>query len=63
MKERARSILESILEKGSIKSKTLIEEFNISKRTLYYDIEDINYFIKDCGEVRNINHAFSFINQ
>lgn len=61
MKERARSILESILEKGSIKSKTLIEEFNISKRTLYYDIEDINYFIKDCGEVRNINHAFSFI--
>ena len=61
MKERARSILGSILEKGSIKSKALIEEFNISKRTLYYDIEDINYFIKDCGEVRNINHAFSFI--
>ena len=51
MKERARSILESILEKGSIKSKTLIEEFNISKWTLYYDIEDINYFIKDCGEI------------
>ena len=61
MRERSEKILKVILDKGSIKLQELIEMFGISKRTLYYNIEDINYDIKDCGEVKSINHVFSFV--
>lgn len=61
MKERSEKILKVILDKGSMKLQELIEIFSISKRTLYYNIEDINYDIKDCGEVKSINHVFSFV--
>lgn len=61
MRERSEKILKIILDKGSIELQELIEIFNISKRAIYYNIEDINYDIKDCGKVKSINSAFSFV--
>lgn len=60
MKERAKQILSFIVENKSVALKELLERFNISKRTLYYDIKSINLSLKDIGEIKNIDHQFSF---
>lgn len=51
MNDRQKNILERILSNEYISFSSLIEELGISKRTLYYDIERINYEIRDFGEV------------
>ncbi|GAA4294930.1 BglG family transcription antiterminator [Anaerocolumna aminovalerica] len=61
MKEREKQILEFIIENRRVKLDQLVKQFDISKRTLYYDIQSINYYIKSAGEIKNINHEFSFI--
>lgn len=61
MKEREKQILEFIIENRRVKINELVKQFEISKRTLYYDIQSINYFIKSAGEIKNINHEFSFV--
>lgn len=61
MKDRERQILEYIIEYNKVSLSNLLKNFQISKRTLYYDIEAINYHIRDCGQIKNINRYFSYI--
>lgn len=61
MKEREKQILEFIIENRRVKLEELVKQFDVSKRTLYYDIQSINYFIKSAGEIKNIEHEFSFV--
>lgn len=61
MKERERQILEYIIESNKVSLPVLLRIFVISKRTLYYDIESINYYIRNCGQIKNINRHFCYI--
>lgn len=61
MKKRAKEILDFIIENRNVSADELIYKFKISRRTLYYDINLINYDIKNFGEIKNINHNFTFI--
>ena len=60
MKERTKKILEYIVENKRVSCSEIQEKFNISKRTVYYDIETINDNINSFGTVKNIEHKFSF---
>lgn len=42
MKERAKKILDFIIKNNNVTSQELQEKFNVSKRTIYYDILAIN---------------------
>ncbi|WP_131086907.1 HTH domain-containing protein, partial [Clostridioides difficile] len=42
MKERAKKILDFIIKNNNVTSQELKEQFNVSKRTIYYDILAIN---------------------
>lgn len=61
MKDRERQILEYIIEYNKVPLQVLLDTFHISKRTLYYDIEAINFHIRECGQIKNINRYFSYI--
>ncbi|SHK25750.1 Transcriptional antiterminator [Clostridium cavendishii DSM 21758] len=61
MKEREKQILEFIIENEGIELCKILEHFSISKRTLYYDIQSINYYIKSAGIIKNIKHGFFFV--
>ena len=61
MKPREKNILEYIIENNKVLMEDLLEKFHISKRTLYYDIESINYHIKNRGQIKNINRNFCYI--
>lgn len=61
MKEREANILAYIIENDRVNLDQLLQEFMISKRTLYYDIEAINYHIRNCGQVKNINRNFCYV--
>lgn len=60
MKERERNILFAILQNDGETTETLLNQFHISKRTLYYDIQDINDQIQTYGKIRNIGQTFFF---
>lgn len=61
MKERENRILEYIIEYNRAGLDQLLQEFAISKRTLYYDIESINYHIRNCGQIKNIERSFCYV--
>ncbi|MBS6374447.1 MAG: PTS sugar transporter subunit IIA [Erysipelotrichaceae bacterium] len=61
MKERENRILEYIIEHNRVGLEELLQEFSISKRTLYYDIESINYHIRNCGQIKNIERSFCYV--
>lgn len=45
--ERSTAILHELVRRdGYLSVKELIKKFNISRRTVYYDIEKINYWLK-----------------
>ena len=60
MKEREKRILDFIIEKERVSLKELLEEFNISKRTLYYDIKSVNYQLAGTGRIENLDHKFTY---
>ncbi len=60
MKEREKKILDFIIEKERVSLKELLEEFNISKRTLYYDIKSVNYELAGIGRIENLDHKFTY---
>ena len=61
MKEREKEILDFIIENKQVSSEDILNKFQISKRTLYYDIKSINYEIKKYGQIKNINHKFAYV--
>lgn len=60
MKERERNILFSVLQNDGETTEALLNQFHISKRTLYYDIQRINNQIQTYGKIKNIGQTFFF---
>ncbi|HCQ5967911.1 BglG family transcription antiterminator [Clostridioides difficile] len=60
MKERAKKILDFIIKNNNVTSQELQERFNVSKRTIYYDILAINEQLGKSGNIKNIKHKFIF---
>ncbi|WP_333953565.1 BglG family transcription antiterminator [Clostridioides difficile] len=60
MKERAKKILDFIIKNNNVTSQELQEKFNVSKRTIYYDILAINKQIGKSGNIKNVKHKFIF---
>lgn len=60
MKERAKKILAFIIKNNNVTSQELQEKFNVSKRTIYYDILAINEQLGKSGNIKNVKHKFIF---
>lgn len=60
MKERAKKILDFIIKNNNVTSQELQEKFNVSKRTIYYDILAINEQLGKSGNIKNLKHKFIF---
>ncbi|EGT3782918.1 TPA: transcription antiterminator [Clostridioides difficile] len=60
MKERAKKILDFIIKNNNVTSQELQEKFNVSKRTIYYDILAINEQLGKNGNIKNVKHKFIF---
>ncbi|HFL3556702.1 TPA: transcription antiterminator [Clostridioides difficile] len=60
MKERAKKILDFIIKNNNVTSQELQEKFNVSKRTIYYDILAINEQLGKSGNIKNVKHKFIF---
>ncbi|VIF66339.1 PTS system fructose/mannitol-family transporter subunit IIAB [Clostridioides difficile] len=60
MKERAKKILDFIIKNNNVTSQELQKKFNVSKRTIYYDILAINKQLGKNGNIKNIKHKFIF---
>ncbi|MGO0900572.1 BglG family transcription antiterminator [Clostridioides difficile] len=60
MKERAKKILGFIIKNNNVTSQELQEKFNVSKRTIYYDILAINEQLGKNGNIKNVKHKFTF---
>ncbi|PBF06782.1 bifunctional protein [Clostridioides difficile] len=60
MKERAKKILDFIIKNNNVTSQELQEQFNVSKRTIYYDILAINKQLGKSGNIKNVKHKFIF---
>lgn len=60
MKERAKKILDFIIKNNNVTSQELQEKFNVSKRTIYYDILAINEQLGKSGNIKNVKHKFTF---
>ncbi|TQW49245.1 BglG family transcription antiterminator [Clostridioides difficile] len=61
MKERAKKILDFIIKNNNVTSQELQEKFNVSKRTIYYDILAINEQLGKSGNIKNVKHKFIFV--
>ncbi|WP_409482459.1 PTS sugar transporter subunit IIA [Helcococcus ovis] len=60
MKKRQKEILNYIFNNQNIDFDYILKKFNISKRTLYYDIEDINYEIKKHGKLEKLDNLLIY---
>lgn len=61
MKRRQLQILEKVIQEEKSSFNEMLKYFNISNRTLYYDIKDINYEIKKFGELKKVNDTIFYI--
>lgn len=61
MRKRQYEILDYIFEHNSASLEELTELFGISKRTLYYDLKEINGEITPSAEVRNLKRKFQLV--
>lgn len=61
MKRRQLQILEKVIQEEKSSFKEILNNFDISNRTLYYDIKDINYEIKKYGELKKVNDDLFYI--
>ncbi|PBH23232.1 bifunctional protein [Clostridioides difficile] len=60
MKEGERKRGEVIIKNNNVTSQELQEKFNVSKRTIYYDILAINEQLGKSGNIKNVKHKFIF---
>lgn len=60
MKQRQFDILQKILEEACSINE-IINDFDVSKRTVYYDINEINREIKEFGKIENIDKKFMYV--
>lgn len=61
MKKRQREILEIVYQNQKVLFDDVMDLFNISKRTLYYDIQQINEAIKRYGKIEKIKKQLVYI--
>lgn len=61
MKKRQKDILSLIINEGSISIDSTLEKYDISMRTLYNDIRDINFEIREYGTVKRLDDFYEFI--
>jgi len=60
MKERQKDLIGYIVE-DEFDTDTLLDLLDISRRTLYYDIEELNYLFRSFGEIKKINKKYYFV--
>ena len=60
MKERQKDLIAYIIEEEP-DTGTLLSKLKISRRTLYYDIEELNYLFKNFGQIKKINKKYYFV--
>ncbi|WKK94965.1 HTH domain-containing protein [Clostridioides difficile] len=48
------------MKNNNVTSQELQEKFNVSKRTIYYDILAINKQLGKSGNIKNVKHKFIF---
>ncbi|HBH1650768.1 TPA: transcription antiterminator [Clostridioides difficile] len=53
-------MLDFIIKNNNVTSQELQEKFNVSKRTIYYDILAINEQLGKSGNIKNVKHKFIF---
>ncbi|MBZ0980650.1 BglG family transcription antiterminator [Clostridioides difficile] len=53
-------MLDFIIKNNNVTSQELQERFNVSKRTIYYDILAINEQLGKSGNIKNVKHKFIF---
>lgn len=61
MKDREKALLTYILEHDQTSIKDLMQKFQVSKRTLYYDIESLNFQIHGNGQLKNIDRNICYV--
>lgn len=61
MKNRQYKIFQSILQNNGLSLQELMDNYDVSKRTIYYDINEINYEIKEYGKIENLNRKFIYL--
>lgn len=61
MKERQVKILEYVFNSNGSDIDKLVDLFEVSKRTLYYDLSFINDSIKEFGRLKNIRGSVAFV--
>ena len=54
MKKRQSELIRWILRSPGLPFETVLEKLKISKRTLYYDIEEINYSLHHCAQLKKV---------
>ena len=54
MKKRQSELIRWILRSPGLPFETVLEKLKISKRTLYYDIEEINYSLRHCAQLKKV---------
>lgn len=61
MKKRQNQIVKYILSHSNVTLDEIVEKFAISQRTVYYDIDEINFEIRNIGKLVRNNKVYSFI--
>lgn len=61
MKIREKRLLSYIVENQNVQLHKLLEIFQISRRTLYYDIENINFKIQTNGKIKSLDSKFFYV--
>ena len=61
MKNRQYKIFQSILQNNGLSLQELMDNYDVSKRTIYYDINEINYEIKEYGKIENLNRKWGAV--
>lgn len=61
MKAREKAILDYIIESQNVSMDDLLQIFSISRRTLYYDIENINFAIRSLGQIKLIDKKYVYV--
>ena len=61
MKKRQSELIRWILQSPGLPFETALEKLHVSKRTLYYDIEEINYCLRHCAQLKKIAGQLVFV--
>lgn len=61
MKKRQSELIHRILQSPGLSFDTVVKQLGVSKRTLYYDIEEINYLLRNCAQLKKVEGQFVLV--